>query len=550
MWIIRALYLLLAGAVVVAGQEPNTGPQKSNPKPSDLCSVEGVIVKSTTGEDIKKVTVQLSPIGAAQQSYSTLTESGGHFIIRDIAPGRYLIIASGNGYLQQASEKRKGSTQTRILDLTPGKNVTGITIRMVPPGVITGTVYDEDGDPVTRAQVRALRVVGFGVQRKFSGADSAQTNDLGEYRIWGLQPGKYLVAVSYQPPQSNQVQPTDEVYLPTFHPSTADTSQASMVEVEAGAEASGIDVDLRQAHAVMVRGRIMVDGPVKSLRGIYVSLMPRASEGGYSLADYSGSVQNDSGDFEIRGVPPGPYNITAIWNDGRRQLGARVPVEVSTANLEGVTLVLGSPIMLTGTIRVEGGNPFDFTRLGLMLQPIDGGMGGGNARIKPDGTFEVLNVFDGSYRVRVLGYPEEYYVKSVRAGGSEVLESGLTVSRSQPPARLEIVLCPDGGRVEGTVLKEQVPVARAWVVLAPDTAHRDRAEMYRMRETDLLGRFSLVGLPPGDYTLFAWEPVQGTDYTDPDFFEAFRGLGTSIHVEEGQQQAVQLELIRAEEQLR
>jgi hypothetical protein len=550
MSIIRALCLLLAGALVVAGQEPNPGPQKSNLKPTDLCSVEGVIVKSTTGEGIKRVTVHLSSIGAAQQSYSTLTEGGGHFIIRDIAPGRYLITALGIGYLQQASEKGKGSIQTRILDLTPGKSVTGITVRMVPPGVITGIVYDEDGEPVTRAEVRALRVVGFGVQRKFGGAGSVQTNDLGEYRIWGLQPGKYLVAVSYQPPQSNQAQPTDEVYLPTFHPSTPDTSQASVVEVEAGAETSGIDVDLRQAHAVMVRGRIMVDGPVKSLRGIYVSLVPRASEGGYSLADYGGSVQSDSGDFEIRGVPPGPYNITAFWNDGRRQLGARVPVEVSTANLEGVTLVLGSPITLTGTIRVEGGNPFEFTRLGLMLQPIDGGMGGGNAQIKPDGTFVVPNVFDGSYRVRVLGYPDEYYVKSVRAGGSEVLESGLTVSRSQSPARLEIVLSPDGGRVEGTVLKEQVPVGRAWVVLAPDPAHRERAEMYSMKETDILGRFSLVGLPPGDYTLFAWEPVQGTNYFDPDFLEAFRGLGKPIHVDEGQQQAVQLELITAEGQLR
>jgi len=550
MWITRALCLLLAGTLVVAGQEPSSAPQKSDEKASDLCSVQGAVVKSTTGEGIKRITVQLTPIGGGLQPYLTLTEDNGRFIIRDVAPGRYAIFASGNGYSEEAHRKGKGNTQTTILDLTPGKSVTGITIRMVPPGVITGTVYDEDGDPVTRAQVRALRVVGFGVQRKLGGVDSAQTNDLGEYRIWGLQPGKYLVAVSYQPPPSNQVQPTDEVYLPTFHPSTADTSQASVVEVEAGAETSGIDVDLRQAHAVMVRGRIMVDGPVKSLRGIYVSLMPRASEGGYSLADYSGSVQNDSGDFEIRGVPPGPYNITAFWSDGRRQLGARVPVEVSNANLEGVTLVLGSPLMVTGTIRVEGGNPFEFTRLGLILQPIDGGMGGRNAQIKPDGTFVVQDVFDGSYRVRVLGYPDEYYVKSVRAGGSEVLESGLTVSRSQPPARLEIVLSPDGGRVEGTVLKEQVPVGRAWVVLAPDPAHRDRVEMYTMKETDMLGRFSLVGMPPGDYTLFAWEPVQGTNYTDPGFFETFEGLGKPIHVEEGQRQVVQLELITAEKQLR
>jgi hypothetical protein len=550
MSIIRALCLLVVSAIVATGQQPNPGPQKSNEKASEVCSVEGIAVKSTTGEGIKRVTVQLTPLGAGQERYSTLTENNGRFIIRNIAPGRYAIHASGNGYMQEASEKGKGNTQVSILDLTPGKNVSGIAFRLVPPGVITGTVYDEDGDPVTRAQVRALRVAGSGAHRQVGGGDSGQTNDLGEYRIWGLQPGKYLVATTYQPPQSSQGQPTDEVYLPTFHPSTPDTSQAAVVEVEPGVEASGIDVDIRRAHAVTVRGRVMVDGPVKSLRGIYVSLTPRAAEGSYSALNYGGAVQNDSGDFEIRGVPPGPYDLSAAWFDGKRNLFGRAPVEVSNANLDGVTFVLGSPITLVGRFRVEGSNQFDFTRLGLQLSPIDNTRGGWNAGIKPDGTFVVENVNDGNYRVRVSGFPEEYYVKSAREGGSEVIESGLNVSRSQPPTPLEIVLSPDGGRVDGSVLHNQHPVGGAWVVLVPDPPHRDREEMYTAKVTDAFGRFSLLGLPPGDFKLFAWEPVQGTNYTDPDFFGPFEDRGTAVHIAERQQQTVQLEVITAEEHLR
>jgi hypothetical protein len=452
--------------------------------------------------------------------------------------------------MQQASEKGKGNTRVRILDLPPGKNVSGIAFRMVPPGVITGTVYDEDGDPVTSAQVQASRVSGSGRRWQMSGAGSQPTNDLGEYRIWGLQPGKYLVAVTYQPPQANPAEPTDEVYLPTFHPSTPDASQATVVEVQAGADASGIDVDLRQAHAVMVRGRVMADGAGKSLRGIYVSLTPRAAEGGYSFSNYGGSAQDDSGDFEIRGVPPGPYNLSAFWNDGKRQLYGRVPVEVSNSNLEGVTLVLASPMALAGRIRVEGSNQFDLTRLGLWLQPIDDTMGVGGGQVKGDGTFVMENVYDGNYRLRIVGFPEEYYVKSAREGGSEVLESGMTVNRSQPPARLEIVLSRDGGRVDGSVLQEQRPVGGAWVVLVPDPPHRDCAEMYSMKATDAFGRFSLLGLPPGDFKLFAWEPLQGTDYTDPDFLRAFEDRGTAVHIEERQQQTMQLDLISSEEQLR
>jgi hypothetical protein len=543
--------LLLAGAMVVAGQESNLTPPKSNVKPSDLCSVEGVVVKSTTGEGIKRVTVHLIPLGGGQQAYSTFTENNGYFIIRDVAPGRYVISASGNGYRQQASGKGKGNTQVRIFDLTPGKNVSGIAFRLLPPGVITGTVYDEDGEPVTSAEVQVLRVGGSGTHRQIGGASSQQTNDLGEYRIWGLEAGQYLVAATYQRSQTDPGQQVDEVYLPTFHPSTADTSQATVVEVQPGAEVSGIDVDLRQAHAAMVRGRVMVDGPVKSLRGVHVSLEPRiASEGGYPLSNYGASVQNDSGDFEIRDVPPGPYNLSAFGNDGKRQLYGRVPVEVGNGNLDVVTLVLGSPIALVGRFRVEGSDQFDFTQLGLWLQPIDSTMGGGSPEIKADGTFVVENVYDGNYRLRILGFPEQYYVKSAREGGSDVLESGLTISRSQPPARLEIVLSPDGGRVDGTVLQEQHPVSGALVVLAPDPPHREREEMYSMKATDAFGHFSLLGLPPGDFKLFAWELVQGKNYSDPDFFNAFEDRGTPVHIGERQQQTVQLEVITSEEQVR
>jgi hypothetical protein len=545
-----ALCLILVGAMVAAAQEPNSAPQKSNEKPSDLCSVEGVVVKSTTGEGIKRATVQLTPVGEGLQPYSTLTETNGHFIIRDIAPGRYAINVWGDGYTQQASGKGKGSTSVRSLDLAPGKNVSGLAFRLLPPGVITGTVYDEDGIPVTWAQVHVLRVGGSGMHRQIGGGGAGLTNDLGEYRIWGLQAGKYLVAATYQPRQTIPSQQVDEAYLPTFHPSTPDTSQATVVEVQAGAEASGIDVDLRQSHAVMVRGRVTVDGAVKAPQGIYVSLTPRAAEGSYPFSNYGGPVQNDSGDFEIRGVPPGPYNLSAMWNDGKRQLYGRLPLEVSNANLDGVILLMDSPTTIAGRFRLEGGNEFDFTRLSLWLQPIDNTMGAGGAQVKTDGTFVMENVYDGNYRVRVSGYPEEYYVKSAREGGNEALESGLTVSHSQPPSRLEIVLSLEGGRVDGSVLQEQQPVGGAMVVLVPDPPHRGREEMYSLETTDALGRYSMLGLPPGDFKLFAWEIVQGTNYTDPEFFGGFEGRGTPVHVGERQQQTVRLQVITAEDQLR
>jgi len=545
--VMRFLCLLLLASVVAAAQGPNSAPQKSNLKPSDLCSVEGAVVKSTTGEGIKRATVQLVPVGTGRQPYSTFTESGGAFTIRDVAPGRYVINALDEGYAPQAPGQ--GNTQPRVLDLAPGKNVNGITLRMVPPGVITGSVYDEEGDPVILARVKAFRITGWKGQRQLGEAGSSETNDLGEYRIWGLPPGRYLVAANYHPPRSNPGPPTEgsDVYLLTFHPSTSDTSQATLVEVRPGVEASGIDVDLRGARAAAVRGRVLSEISAKPMRGIRVTLDLRA--GSSSVSSYVTSTQNDSGDFEIRDVPPGSYVLWAFASEGKRQLYGRTPVEVSGTDLESVSLVLSGSHTLGGKISSEDGSQLDFGRVGLWLQPLDSASGGENAEIKPDGTF-VLPVFEGNYRVRLFGYPQGYYVKSARQGGSEVLESGLTISRSQPPAQLEVVLSPQGGRVDGTALEAQHPASGIRVVLVPDPPRRDREEMYSIATTDDFGRFSLSGLPPGNFKLFAWETVPATDYTDPDFLRAFEDRGTPVRIEEAQQQTVQLEVITADEQIR
>ena len=188
MWIVRVLLLLLACAGAVAGQGSNPG-QKSNLKPLDLCTVDGVVIKSTTGEGIKRVMVQLTPLGAGQQSYSALTENNGRFVIRDIAPGRYAIYASGNGYVEQAAENGKPGSRTRILNLSPGENTSGLAFRLVPPGVITGTVYDEDGAPVMSAQVRAMRVTGSGAHRPAGESGSDRPTTLASIASGGYSAG-------------------------------------------------------------------------------------------------------------------------------------------------------------------------------------------------------------------------------------------------------------------------------------------------------------------------------------------------------------------------
>jgi hypothetical protein len=62
-----------------------------------------------------------------------------------------------------------------------------------------------------------------------------------------------------------------------------------------------------------------------------------------------------------------------------------------------------------------------------------------------------------------------------------------------------------------------------------------------------LGRFTFLGLPPGDFKLFAWEPREGLEFNDPDFIKDFEDRGAHVHIEAQHQKTVQLPVIPAEE---
>jgi hypothetical protein len=150
-------------------------------------------------------------------------------------------------------------------------------------------------------------------------------------------------------------------------------------------------------------------------------------------------------------------------------------------------------------------------------------------------------VADGDYQFEMWDLPEDFYLKAVRAGSSDVLASGLSVNRKQPPGVLEVVLSPNGGRIDGRVLKEDKPFSGAAVVRVPEERRRKEERLYKFTSTDQDGQFSIPGITPGDYTLLAWETVEQGAYMDPDFLRLYKDRGKPIRVDEGNKLNSQLE---------
>jgi hypothetical protein len=81
------------------------------------------------------------------------------------------------------------------------------------------------------------------------------------------------------------------------------------------------------------------------------------------------------------------------------------------------------------------------------------------------------------------------------------------------------------------------------VVLVPPEERRRNALRYKTGTTDPDGEFTMQGVPPGQYTAFAWESLFPTAWMNPKLLEQYKGRGRSVEVATGVQLQLQLSVI-------
>ncbi len=210
--------------------------------------------------------------------------------------------------------------------------------------------------------------------------------------------------------------------------------------------------------------------------------------------------------------------------------------------MSDVTVPIALPFELRGQLRAD--SPLDFTKVQVHLESTDiEGTDGGQSESKADGSFVISSVYRGNYRLIVEGYPGEFYLEAARWGGSDVLANGLAASPVQASQPIEISLTMNGAQVDGTVTDEGEPVAYADVCLVPDRARRGRDELYSSTRTDEQGRFSMLGVPPGEVTLYAFEALDTSKMHDPEFLEQIAHYGKGLHLDKRQRITVNLEIV-------
>jgi hypothetical protein len=548
-----AMPMLLLAAQQPASVTPQLTANSEPTKPEDLCSVEGHVFNAITGEALRKVQISMySEKGGGDVKYGGATDAAGRFEIQSIEAGRYSLIASRNGFVTLQYGARGTRRSGTPLSLSPGQRTRDLVFRLPPHAIISGHVLDEDGETVERVQVSVMRYGFTQGKRQLTPYGSGITDDLGEYRIFGLESGKYYLSARYRQQNMNFEDRTpggaaDEDYAATYFPGTNDPTAAVALDVAAGALLGGIDIALKKTRTVRIRGRVANTMGEGLPRNVSVRLMPKDMALFGFFAGAAAQVHPQNGTFELRGVTPGAYTLIAQWSDEAKYLNVRHAVDVGNRNIENLSLLLSPGIELKGQIRTEKQGDAHLENLYVGLDSKDFlPMGRPGTRVKEDGSFAVENVSADSYTIRLNGLPEGYYMKSVSLGDVDALANPLDLTRGYTGI-LEILISPSGGQVEGAVQNDnQQPAGGASVVLIPDASRRQQSSLFQITRTDQYGHFSIKGIAPGDYQLFAWEEVELREYEDPEFLRPFEDRGEAVTIREGGHKTAQLKLIPTE----
>jgi hypothetical protein len=541
-------------------------------------SIEGVVLRGGTSEPVSRAVVELKSDRLAQPM-AMATAADGKFQFGNLAPGRYRITVTRTGFLPGSYGQRGPNGTGTELVIEAGQSLRDIRLSIIATGAISGRVYDNAGEPLANVPVQALKYAYLDGRRTLSTVKADVTDDRGEYRLFWLPPGVYYVravpqggpgtgndftimmhesgqrGVRFAFDSNGTIRSADpsiaerlgEADVPVYYPGTVEAQAAVPVELRSGADLGRVDFSLSRVKTRRVRGVLMDGVTGEPARFASVTLVPRFPS---SSGSQNGRVSSD-GTFDIQGVLPGSYflvaNNRATQGGGAvRLVGARVPIDVGAADLDNVSVVMTPSVDIRGEVVFEGPGAGDYHPVVALrndLTNVPGRQAQAYASFSDNRQFVINDVIEGEYRVELSDLVKGAYVKSIRFGSTDVQSENLRVD-SRTSGSLEVVLSTNAGTIEGTVLnRNREPLANVPVTLVPDASRRQRAGLYKGTYTDDAGRFQLQAVPPGVYSIFAWEDIDEATWRDPDFIRRNEASGKAIRISEDSRETIELTAI-------
>jgi hypothetical protein len=550
----------------------------------------GKVIAGDTGAPVRRAQVRIS--GPDIGSKTALTDSQGRYEFRDLPAGRFNLSVSKSGFVTMQYGQNRPFEPGRPIELVDAQVMQKADVSLPRGSVLSGRIVDEFGEPVAEANVVAMRLQFSGGRRRLvqSGRNST-TNDLGQFRLYGLPPGDYYVSATLRSLDSmvmdmlgaaNAGGPTgsnnNSGYAATYYPGTPNPGEAQRLTLAVGQELPSVDIQLQPVRLARITGTaIGSDG--KPMSGAMVMLMPSMREA-VAMMPGGTSRTNKDGQFTLTGVAPGDYSLqiqslaammsaagqamlfvsgdstapapaTPARGPQEREF-ATASVTVAGDDITGLTVVGTRGAKATGKISFDGdAKPDGLTSIRLMALPTDtdsmapAASAFGSTRVTDTGAFEIDSLVGGRI-LRAGNLPKGWFLKRVELNGEDVTDRAIEFKPGEDVDGFNIQLTNQTQSISGSVTDTMGAASKDYtVVIFPEDQQKWTLPSNRWiasARPDQDGRFKFTNLPAGAYYAVAVDYVAQGEWSDPDWLTRAAKKATRVTLDAGSAKTLDLKL--------
>ncbi len=445
---------------------------------------------------------------------------------------------------------------------------------MFRPATITGTITDDAGEPVVKAEVRAYARAYASGRPVLAEVGVDATDDRGIYRIGRLTPGDYVIAVPMATGAGNTetgagrmirdggasatLLPSSDgkpqKFPTTYYPAGQTAPQATIISVGLGEVRRNIDVEVRPQKVVNISGSVTV--ATGTARGVKVSLTAAGEDEVAGDRTTATTVTGDGGTFGFASIPGGQYFLRAFVRPSGTE-GNEVPqwaeqlIAVNDRDMTGVALFLRRGFRVSGRFVLDGGaDDSGVWASGLTVTldpassryadaPIPAATVDAGAR-----TFSLSDIMPGRYLIRVAS--GNLSVKSVMYQGRDVAQTSFALDASDV-AGVVVTLTDQVTLLDGTVSGGSDPGTARVLVFPQDPQSwvdfGGAPVNLRTVDVNAIGTFDVRGLPSGDYLVIALDQDTAVDWQNPAFLQSAARIATHVRLSDGQRRSLDLKIV-------